>query len=160
MLEVSLTILGAIIGGGFSLLTTWIIIKNERKSNNSQWLRNQKIQTYRDLSNALSKIDITITVDNSSNILVFDSDTFREKSEFLYQYTDQHSGELELFLPIETHKKLIELKSLLYKIVSSNNSVEFEIDSLKNKKGLAYELVCKKYAIIQMIQKDLQKFCN
>lgn len=158
MIEVSLTILGAIIGGGFSLLTTCIIIKNERKSNYFQWLRNQKIETYKGLVNALSKINISITVNNSIESLVFDSVTFKENSRFLYQYTEEHLGELELFLPSETHKKIIELKSLLYKIISSNNSLEFEAQAFKNKNGLPYELICKKFEIMQIIQKDLQVF--
>ena len=153
-------ILGAIIGGSFSIMTTLILICNERKSDYSQWLRAQKIQIYIELSNALSKVDIAVSFQDSCDRLVLDSDGFKEKSKILYDYTDEHLGELELFLPGETHKEIIKFKSLLYNIVSSNNSLEFEMDSFKNKKGLAYELIRTRSDIIQMLRNDLRNFSN
>lgn len=158
MIDFYSALIGGFIGGIFSIISTILVIKNERKVNYYQWLRNQKIDTYKGLSNVLSQINISLTINDNSNVATLNSEVFREYSEVLYAYISERLGEFELFLPKETVKKVVKLKSLLYKIVSANDSIMFNMKDFQNKKGLAYELIVVKTEIISTLQNDLKVY--
>lgn len=158
MIDFYSALIGGFIGGIFSIISTFLVIKNERKVNYFQWLRNQKIDTYKGLSNVLSQINISLTINDNTNVATLNSEVFREYSEVLYAYISEHLGEFELFLPKETIKKVVKLKGLLYKVVSSNDSIIFNLEDFQNKKGLAYELVVVKTEIISILQRDLEVY--
>ena len=157
-MELLSAFIGAIIGGVFSLVTTLIIVKKEIKLEYEQWLRNQKIQSYIDLSTALSKLDVSIIYNENDEKVVLNSKAYKDNSRTLYIYTEEHAGEFELFLPNEIKTRIIKLKALLYKIVSSDDGFEFDVNSLKNKSGIAYELIEVKQEIIHMLQNDLKTY--
>lgn len=154
MIDIFSVFIGSIIGGLFSLITTYIIVRENRKSEYYGWLREQKIDTYISIANALLKIDISVMVDDSCS-LVLASNMFRTKSKQLYDYTEEHAGELELFLPREINTKIIHLKGMLYRIYSSKDDISFDVKGLKNKQGIAYDLFECKTQIINALQKDL-----
>ena len=68
MIDFYSALIGGFIGGIFSIISTILVIKNERKVNYYQWLRNQKIDTYKGLSNVLSQINISLTINDNSNV--------------------------------------------------------------------------------------------
>lgn len=155
-----LEMLGVIIGGIISLLTSFVVtfLQNRHnlklaKQNNSyeidKWERERKVEVYVRLASHLDDISICVNEETCK----IDGQSFEEYRKNLADCIDKYRGEIALFVPAEINIDLMKLRAELFKLATDETEQEIDFSDIAN--SAAMKTVKHAKSIFTMMQRDL-----
>lgn len=159
------TFLGAIIGGGVSILTMAITLKKQHKKDRELqqanfeqedkiWLRENRLNLYIELVEVLESFEIPIAFDETTPKLIgVDVDVVEGYIEDMRDYINNNKGKLFLFLPNQRYQNIMKLRANLYEIFSTPEYQQIDVEDFKGSK--IYDVVIQAKRISLQLRKDL-----
>lgn len=137
-------LVGAVIGGGFSLLGSLIVIskqnKNDRdiqekrfKEENKKWLRENRLNLFIELVDVIEKYQIPFMVEESNTEFGYiDSKEVENYINLTNEYINKNKGRLFLFLPSEIFSQIVRMRSKMCNIAFSDEPQRIYYKELKS----------------------------
>lgn len=176
MNELWSVILGAGIGGIFSIAATVLTLRLERKKqkesdirlfqlNNAHDDRERKIQLYIKLLDIIRNTGFALhapPVEEGTEYTLVDNDAYSALVQKLAKFCEENAGLMELYLPYEINSKIMRLRRIIYQLSVEN---ETTITASETKQSLEKKieecgLLELKDSLIEVrlaIRKDIEK---
>lgn len=143
---------GTLIGGGLSLLGSFLASEKESKKDDKQWLRENRLELYVELVDILEACDIFIgSISTDCKKGFVDVKELRKYLHTANEYIDSNRGKLFLFLPSKIYKKTISFRSQVYSIITNEELQNVDFEDITNSE------ICKVVQYAKEINIDLQK---
>lgn len=140
MCDFGSTIIGAVLGGGLSIIATVIanchqariqkeMLKEKQNEENRIWLRNKRELLFKTICGALrnfSKIEFNTSVEvyeKNSEVVYLNQDLIKEHIQSLSAVLKNNRDDITLYLPSELRAKLISFDGFVAKILNGNNEM-------------------------------------
>lgn len=141
-------LVGAIIGGLFSLLATWITLKCQYKKDNElqksrfleedkKWLRENRLELFTELVDVLESYQVPFIPEEENAEFGYVNKTEIENYiNLTNEYIDENKGKLFLFLPSEIFSQIVRMRSKMCNVAFSNEPQKIYYSDLKNSEML------------------------
>lgn len=137
-------LVGAIIGGFFSLLATWITLKCQYKKDNElqnsrfmeedkRWLRENRLKLFTELVDVLEAYQVPFILEEGNAEFGYVNKTEIENYiNTTNEYIEENKGKLFLFLPSEIFSQIVRMRGKMCNVAFFNEPQKIYFNDLKN----------------------------
>lgn len=158
------SLIGAVIGGGFSILASLISFRHQRRlqlemedkrtqQDQYAWLREKKYNLYTELSKVLEAVGINIEQPDNPDEWLVDVDEQMRNLEALTSFVDTYRGEIAVLFPLQISNAILKLRSHIYKLTTCKELQRITTTDLIN--SPVFQLVIEAKRIGMMLREDL-----